>query len=236
MIEGESTAVDYTTTTWNPNVIWLTIVCPAGKVIIAQLNGGGKVAIPIVTPTTGDKCIVLRLRDGNKVVTKLPVISAGDKVVTLLLPGGGKVAVPISTFVATGSIYQADTGDADESTFRQFKCYIKTTGSDYKLRFTLTFNDNAVVTKLYSQSLSSYTLKTIDYPGSSGLKSLRIECQAGTSEVYIDDMSINHNGEFDYTYADWNFEDPSNSEFVFTGNAERSTTDPRNGTRHGRLY
>ncbi len=68
------------------------------KRIVLPLMGGGKVAIPIVTPGIGDPCIVIPLQGGGKAVTKLTTPMAGDPVVVMPLQGGGKVAVPLTPY------------------------------------------------------------------------------------------------------------------------------------------
>ncbi|MDD2280271.1 MAG: hypothetical protein PHS80_00260 [Methanothrix sp.] len=66
------------------------------KTIVLPLQGGGKVAIPIVTPGIGDPCIVIPLQGGGKAVTKLWTPSSGEKVIVMPLQGGGKVVVPLT--------------------------------------------------------------------------------------------------------------------------------------------
>lgn len=63
--------------------------------VVLPLSGGGKVAIPLVTPSVGSLGVVLPLQGGGKVATRLYTPAVGDKVVVMQLQGGSKVAIPI---------------------------------------------------------------------------------------------------------------------------------------------
>lgn len=179
--------------------------------------------------------------DGRQEVVDLPsAYQAGDVLAITHMNNGGVIAQRVSPAVAwthTGTLMHENTGDFDAEVFRQFFTYIKTeSGAPYKLRFTLLFNDSSTVVQETSEVYSTWTKYTVDFPDKYGLKTLKIECMSNYGYVYLDDMGINYNNDYDYEYVDWDFEYPGMSLFTYSGRSERSTDAKQNGTYGWKFY
>lgn len=185
--------------------------------------------------------MIVEYADGRREVIEVPVEYEPGAVVAVTHRRDGGVVVqrctPAIVFVATGTLTHANTGDFNADVFRQFFTHIKTeSGAPYMLRFELTFNDDTTTTTDVSEIYSSWTKFSIDFPGSYGLKTLKIYCMSNFGYVYLDDMGINYNNEYDYEYVDWDFEFPLISEFTYSGRSERSGAAAMAGSYGWRFY
>ena len=65
----------------------------AKRVVTVNIQGGGKVAIPIPTPVASQKSVIMKLQSGEKVAIPLRTPVVGDTVATINLQGGDKSVV-----------------------------------------------------------------------------------------------------------------------------------------------
>lgn len=84
------------------------------KVVVLPLKGGGKVVVPISTPSIGDKCVTIPLQGGGKVPVKLRKLYKGETVAIVHVDGGVKVPIPLTDIPKIEFIIRINFGSGGE--------------------------------------------------------------------------------------------------------------------------